>query len=102
MVELANRQGKEDLVSLSDLATLQHKSTSYLEPLFKQLKAAGLVESQKGPGGGYRTTDPRQITVAAIVTAITGDEPDPDPVWRRVQQRVDNNLLDYTLFDLSR
>jgi Rrf2 family iron-sulfur cluster assembly transcriptional regulator len=102
MVELANRQGKEDLVSLFDLATLQHKSKSYLEPLFKKLKAAGLVESQKGPGGGYRTKDTKTITAAAIITAITGDEIDPDPIWCELSGRVSNDLSKVTLFDLSR
>lgn len=102
MVELANRQGEEGSVSLIDLATLQQKSLSYLEPLFKKLKAANLVESKKGPSGGYRTFDPRLVTVAAIVTAITGDEVDPDPIWSDLSGRVRNDLSKVTLFDLTR
>lgn len=102
MVELANRQGKEGLVSLIDLATLQHKSLPYLETLFKKLKAANLVESKKGPNGGYRIDNPRLVTVAQIVTAITGDETDPDPIWSELSGRVRNDLSKVTLFDLTR
>lgn len=102
MVELANRQDKEGSVSLIDLAALQHKSLSYLEPLFKKLKSAHLVESKKGPNGGYRIDNPSLITVAAIVTAITGDEPDPDPIWCELSGRVRNDLSKVTLFDLTR
>jgi Rrf2 family iron-sulfur cluster assembly transcriptional regulator len=102
MVELANRQGKEGCVKLEDLATYQDKSLSHLEQLFKKLRTAGLVESHRGPGGGYRTKDTKTVTVAAIVTAITGDEVDPDPIWSELSGRVRNDLSKVTLFDLSR
>ena len=102
MVDLANRQGKEGCVSLEDLATLQRKSLSYLEQLFKKLKASGLVESHKGPGGGYRTKDTKLVTVDQIITAITGDEADPDPIWSELSGRVRNDLSKVTLFDLTR
>jgi Rrf2 family iron-sulfur cluster assembly transcriptional regulator len=102
MVDLANRQGKEGLVSLADLATLQHKSLSYLEPLFTKLKAAKLVESKKGPNGGYRTKNTKLVTIAAIVTAITGDEPDPDKAWEEITGGVRDYLSNVTLFDRTR
>lgn len=102
MVELANRQDKEGSVSLIDLATRQHKSLSYLEPLFKKLKSAGLVDSKKGPNGGYRIDNTKLVTVAAIVTAITGDDTDPDPIWCEISGRVRNDLSKVTLFDLTR
>ena len=102
MVDLANRQGKEGYVNLEDLATYQNKSVSYLEQLFKKLKTAKLVDSHKGPGGGYRTKDTKTVTVAAIVSAITGDEADPDPVWSELSGRVRNDLSKVTLFDLTR
>lgn len=102
MVELARRQSKEGLISLVDLATLQHKSLSYLEPLFTKLKAAKLVESKKGPNGGYRIDNPKLVTVAAIVTAITGDDPDPDKDWEEITGGVRDYLSNVTLFDLTR
>ena len=42
------------LVSLSEIAERQSISLSYLEQLFVRLRRAGLVESVRGPGGGYR------------------------------------------------
>jgi Rrf2 family iron-sulfur cluster assembly transcriptional regulator len=102
MVDLANRQGKDGSVILADLATLQHKCPSSLEPLFKKLKSAGLVESQKGPGGGYRTKDTKLVTVADIVIAITGDVSDPNPSWDIITRLLRNDLSKVTLFDLSR
>jgi Rrf2 family iron-sulfur cluster assembly transcriptional regulator len=102
MVALASRQGKEGCVRLEDLATLQQQSLSYLEQMFKRLKTAKLVESKRGPNGGYRTKDIKTVTVAAIVSAITGDEVDPDPIWSELSGRVRNDLSKVTLFDLTR
>ena len=40
-------------VSLSEISERQGISLSYLEQLFTQLRAEGLVKSTRGPGGGY-------------------------------------------------
>ena len=53
MVDLA-RHAQAKPVSLSDIATRQEISLSYLEQLFARLRRAGLVKSVRGPGGGYR------------------------------------------------
>lgn len=47
-------QGDEALVSLGDISARQDISLAYLEQLFVKLRKAGLVESVRGPGGGYR------------------------------------------------
>ena len=41
-------------VSLAEIAERQEISQEYLEQLFGKLRKAGLVESSRGPGGGYR------------------------------------------------
>jgi Rrf2 family iron-sulfur cluster assembly transcriptional regulator len=41
-------------VSLADISERQDISLAYLEQLFGRLRRAGLVESVRGPGGGYR------------------------------------------------
>ena len=46
--------GADRLVSLADIAERQDISLAYLEQLFGRLRRAGLVESVRGPGGGYR------------------------------------------------
>lgn len=61
-------------VSLAAIAERQDISQEYLEQLFAKLRRAGLVESARGPGGGYRlarTSD--LISMAEIITAA--DEP---------------------------
>ncbi|MEM7524508.1 MAG: Rrf2 family transcriptional regulator [Pseudomonadota bacterium] len=47
-------QGDAALVSLADIARRQDISLAYLEQLFVKLRKAGVVESVRGPGGGYR------------------------------------------------
>ncbi|MGB7204169.1 MAG: Rrf2 family transcriptional regulator [Anderseniella sp.] len=67
-------QAEEELVTLSDVAERQDISQEYLEQLFSKLRKAGLVESQRGPGGGYRLARPAdRINIADIVSAA--DEP---------------------------
>ena len=73
MVDLAMRQTRGP-VTLAAISERQHISLSYLEQLFGKLRRAHLVNSVRGPGGGYNlartTTD---ITMSQIITAV--DEP---------------------------
>jgi Rrf2 family iron-sulfur cluster assembly transcriptional regulator len=75
MADLARRQDEPcRAVALADIATRQEISLSYLEQLFARLRRKGLVQSARGPGGGYRlakTAD--ETTIADIVHAV--DEP---------------------------
>ena len=60
-----------DLVSLTALAQRQDISLAYLEQLFVKLRRAGLVESARGPGGGYRLARPAaEIRVADVLEAV--------------------------------
>ncbi len=56
MVALADLAMKQDgeLASLTEISKRQDISLPYLEQLFVKLRRAGLVESVRGPGGGYR------------------------------------------------
>ena len=61
-------------VTLAGVAARQHISLSYLEQLFGKLRRRGLVESVRGPGGGYSLArDASEVTVADIILAV--DEP---------------------------
>jgi len=77
MADLArNGQGEcgPRAVSLAEIATRQEISLSYLEQLFARLRKGGLVQSVRGPGGGYRLAKGAHETVVAeIVLAV--DEP---------------------------
>lgn len=73
MVALADiaLQSGEGLVNLSEISKRQDISLPYLEQLFVKLRRAGLVESVRGPGGGYRLAQsPAEIRVVDILTAV--------------------------------
>ncbi len=59
------------LMSLTDLSKRQDISLPYLEQLFVKLRRAALVESVRGPGGGYRLArSPSDIRVSEILAAV--------------------------------
>ncbi len=61
-------------VSLADIAERQEISLSYLEQLFAKLRRGGLVNSVRGPGGGYFLAHaPGETRVSDIILAV--DEP---------------------------
>jgi len=73
MLDLALRQ-KQSPVTLAGIGVRQSISLSYLEQLFGKLRRHALVESVRGPGGGYRLARPTEkISVAEIILAV--DEP---------------------------
>lgn len=61
----------EGPVSLADISERQGISLSYLEQLFSRLRKHGLVNSIRGPGGGYRLGKcSAQIFVADVISAV--------------------------------
>jgi len=73
MVDLSMRQSRGP-VTLAAISERQHISLSYLEQLFGKLRRSKLVNSVRGPGGGYNLARPAAgITVAEIIGAV--DEP---------------------------
>jgi Rrf2 family iron-sulfur cluster assembly transcriptional regulator len=70
MVDLAMSQGKHP-VSLAAISQRQKISLSYLEQLFGKLRRRELVDSVRGPGGGYRLArSSEKISVADIILAV--------------------------------
>ena len=58
-------------VSVTDIAKRQGISPSYLEQLFGRLKRAGLLESLRGPGGGYWLGSAAEsISISEIIAAV--------------------------------
>lgn len=65
------KNGIAATVSLPAVAERQHISLAYLEQLFALMRRAGIVESVRGRGGGYRLTRPAaEITIAEIMFAV--------------------------------
>ena len=76
-------------VTLSNISARQKISLSYLEQLFGKLRRNSLVESVRGPGGGYNLGRPLdQLTVADIIVAVE------EPIDSRQCEGRDNCLGD--------
>jgi Rrf2 family iron-sulfur cluster assembly transcriptional regulator len=116
MTDLALRQ-KMRPVALSTISARQGTSLSYLEQLFSALRRAGLVDSTRGPGGGYtlaRRAD--QVCVAEIILAVENLKADDlqkmgsgqaeqvksmtGDLWSTFNARVMDYLRSVTLQDL--
>ena len=97
-------------ISLPELSRTQNISLSYLEQIFAVLRKAGLAQSTRGPGGGYKLgKSPGDISVADIVAAIehrnkqttnceskTGTDK-LDQAWDLLNQEFFNHLGTITL-----
>ncbi len=73
MIDLAMHRGPGP-VTMAAISERQKISLSYLEQLFGKLRRSGIVESVRGPGGGYYLAKlAEKITIAEIIVAV--DEP---------------------------
>lgn len=58
-------------VPLADISERQEISLSYLEQLFSRLRRHQLVDSVRGPGGGYRLgRQPDAIAIGEVIRAV--------------------------------
>ncbi|WEO97624.1 Rrf2 family transcriptional regulator [Streptomyces sp. FXJ1.172] len=72
VLELAARQGNGP-VKAEEIAAVQDIPHKFLEGILGDLRRAGLVESRRGGGGGYRLEkDAATITVADVIRAVDG------------------------------
>ena len=70
LVDIALSQDK-GLVPVADISRRQSISLPYLEQLFVKLRRAKLVDSVRGPGGGYRLArPPSEIRVVEVLQAV--------------------------------
>ncbi len=73
MIDLGMRHQRGP-VTLAGISERQRISLSYLEQLFGRLRRQGIVDSVRGPGGGYTLAQTMvDISVADIIRAV--DEP---------------------------
>ena len=110
LIDLALRESAGP-VALASISQRQQISLSYLEQLFSRLRRDGLVESTRGPGGGYtlgRAAD--AISVADIVLAVDSplDEPSEEDrslgmsraLWERLNGVMLQHMATITLASL--
>ncbi|MEM6466048.1 MAG: Rrf2 family transcriptional regulator [Pseudomonadota bacterium] len=71
LAHLATEGSDDRLVSLAEISEAQGISLAYLEQLFFKLRRGGIVESVRGPGGGYRLAKaPSDLRVSEVLEAL--------------------------------
>jgi Rrf2 family iron-sulfur cluster assembly transcriptional regulator len=94
MIDVALRE-KSGPVPLSEIAVRHQISLSYLEQMFSKLRQHGLVESTRGPGGGYELGHRIDtITVADIIGAVEGNQAPLQAMPGELSQDMTQSLWD--------
>lgn len=118
MVDLADHNNGS-FIPLDDIAERQGISEKYLEGIVSSLSKAGIVESVRGKGGGYRLNRPlEEYTVGEILTCTEGafapvsclsDEENQCEraskcptlnMWQDLQNMINNYFNNVTIRDL--
>lgn len=118
MLDLA-QQDPDEIVPLNAIAKRQEVSGKYLEMIMGLLNKAGFVQSTRGKNGGYRLVrKPEAYTILEILEQTEGslapvaclqteenscaraDACLTLPLWKQLDELVDNYLSSVTLQDL--
>jgi Rrf2 family protein len=116
MLDVAFHGGRSATVSAADIAERLGLARRGMEPLLQTLSRGGLLESVRGPRGGYRLGRPkRDIRLSDIVAVALADDSDPaegpsgrlqtavvDKVWSDLEEAAKAQLSALTLDDLMR
>lgn len=116
MLDVAFHAGRAGTVSAADIAERAGLARRGIEPLLQTLSRSSLLESVRGPRGGYRLGRPRRDirlseVVDIAVSEDAGSEDGPigdlfarvvEPTWRHLDDSLRSQLHDLTLDDLVR
>ncbi len=116
ILDVAFHAGRTSTVSAADIAERAGLARRGIEPLLQTLSRSGLLESIRGPRGGYRLGRPRRdIHLDEVVrTALCEDHPAEDgpkgdllekvvsPLWGDLDRELATRLRGLTLEDLVR
>jgi Rrf2 family transcriptional regulator, iron-sulfur cluster assembly transcription factor len=120
VVDIAIHQGKTGLpIRRMDIGNREGVSQDYLEQILVRLREARIVESVRGPGGGYRLIrTPESITVWDVISAAedhldnipcnADEEPACGrwehclvrPVWKHLKQTIRQEMQGFTIADI--
>lgn len=119
MIDLAEHQG-EGYIPLKEIAQRQEISEKYLESILKVLVREHFLIGVRGKGGGYRLSRaPKQYTIGSIIRLTENSLfpvacLDPHaltcpraaqcrtlPIWKKLDQVVNDFFDSYTLADLA-
>ncbi len=115
LIELAE-QDSERYITLRELAERQEISEKYLESIVKSLVQAGVLDGQRGKGGGYRLAksaedinvlDVLQVTEGPLAPVACMEETGKPcvraelcrtlPLWKGLDEVVQNYLRGFTI-----
>ena len=119
MVRL-NLEQKDAPVSIREISTHENISLTYLEQLFAKLRRGKLVQSVRGPGGGYvLARPPGEIKVDQIIDSVEetlipvscmdefgncacSDQCVTHTVWQELGERIRGFLSSVSIEDLTK
>ncbi|MEO3470421.1 Rrf2 family transcriptional regulator [Roseomonas sp. CAU 1739] len=116
MLDLAFHAGRAgELVAAAEIAERLGAARRGVEPVFQALSRAGLLESVRGPHGGYRLgRRPRDLRLSDIVASVQEESDAPHdlvgrlqiavvmPMWRELDGELRTRLAGITIEDLLR
>lgn len=117
MLDVAFHGGRTATVSAADIAERLGMARRGMEPLLQALSRTGLLESVRGPRGGYRLGRPRRDIHLSEVIAVAVEDGEPpaadgptgrlqsavvDPLWAELEEQARGRLAALTLDDLIR
>lgn len=73
MIYIATQSSEGRWVKLGDIARYTGSPEAFTAKILGTLSKAGLLESLKGPTGGFVIKSPHQLSIKSIVQAIDGD-----------------------------
>ncbi|WP_149539409.1 RrF2 family transcriptional regulator [Siccirubricoccus phaeus] len=114
MLDVAFHAGRSEAVSAADIAERLGQARRGIEPVLQNLSRAGLLDSIRGPKGGYRLgRPPRELRLAEIVATVLdedgGNAEAPagrlqaavvHPLWSEMEALCRDHLARLTVADL--
>ena len=116
MLDVAFHSGSDSVVSAAEIAERTGTARRSLEPLLQGLSRVGLLESTKGPHGGYRLGRPPRViklsdVIALALSSLEDGSPNltgrlqravVDPLWAEFDAMLQERLEGLTVEDLLR
>nr|WP_279183893.1 Rrf2 family transcriptional regulator [Acetobacter syzygii] len=116
MLDVAFHAGRSNAVSAADIAERSGLARRGIEPLLQALSRSGLLESIRGPRGGYRLGRPRRdVSLINIIEAVLNDDPEGsdgpqgplfhkviEPCWSEFDSKLTQQMGKTTLDELVR
>lgn len=106
LVSLASQSQGKYAINLQSISKQTDISVSYLEQIFSNLKSAQLIDSHKGPGGGYwLTRSPEEVTIGDIMRAVDqakalAEDGVDGAIWRDLAIKMESYMDSISLASL--